>query len=193
MLEALVLIVKTIGSLFVLAVLLRFLLQASRADFYNPVCQAIVKVTNPALFPFRKVIPGYRGFDFASLVLALVVSSAATFIMLLLFGAMRSLGAVVSWAFVGLINFVLDIYFWGTIISIIASFIAPFSGNPALLLVYQILEPIYSRVRRVIPPLGMIDLSPVFILLGIRVIRMAVVYTLAQRLQVPAQIVIGFN
>ncbi len=194
MVAALILIIKTIGSLYILAILLRFLLQAARADFYNPVTQAIVKVTTPALFPFRKIIPGYRGYDFAALVLALTLSALATALMVLIYsGGLLAVGTMVSWAFLGLVNFILDIYLYSTFISIIASFVAPFSGNPALLVVYQILEPVYSRVRRVIPPMGGLDLSPIFILLGIRVIRMALVFSLAGRVGLQPGLVIGFT
>ena len=66
------LIVSSLGGLYILAVLLRFMLQVARADFYNPFTQAIVKVTDPTVRLFRRFIPGFRGFDFASLLLALV-------------------------------------------------------------------------------------------------------------------------
>jgi YggT family protein len=190
--QTLSLIITSLGGLYILAVLLRFLLQAVRADFYNPVSQAIVKVTSHALMPFRRVIPGYRGFDFASLLLALVLSSAATALLILLGGyTLPSIGFIVAWAFVGLIAFILNIYFYALVISIIASFVAPFSGNPMLLVVYQILEPLYSRIRRIIPPMGGLDLSPIFIFLAINVIEIMLVNTLARGLRLQPDFVIG--
>jgi YggT family protein len=101
------------------------------------------------------------------------------------------IGIIVAWAFVGLIAFILNIYFWSLIISIVASFVAPFSGNPMLLVVYQILEPLYSRVRRVVPPMGGFDFSPLFILLGIQIIEIMVVNTLARGLRLQPAFVIG--
>lgn len=190
--QALTLIIKSIGGLYILAVLLRFLLQAVRADFYNPVSQAIVKITSPTLAPFRRVIPGFRGFDFASLVLALALNSIATALIILLAGfKLPGISIIVSWSFVGLISFVLDIYFYALIISIIASFIAPFSGNPLLLVVYQILEPLYSRVRRIIPPMGGLDLSPIFIFLGINIIEILLINPMAQGLRLRPDLVLG--
>ena len=192
--QALVLIINSLGGLFILAILLRFMLQAARADFYNPVTQAIVKVTSPVLVPFRKIIPGYRGFDFAALVLALVVNSAATAVMILAAGYnLPDVGRIVSWALVGLLSFTLKIYFYALLVSVIASWIAPFSGHPVLLLIYQILDPLYKRVRRVIPPLGGLDFSPLFIFLGIQVVEIVVVNTLAQSLRMGGvtQYVIG--
>ena len=190
--DTLSLIIRSLGSLLLLAVLLRFLLQAVRADFYNPVSQAIVKITAPLLMPFRRVIPGFRGIDFASLVLALVLNSVFTALLILVAGFnLPGIGIVVAWAFVGLIAFILKIYFWSLIISIIASFVAPFSGNPALLVVYQILEPLYSRIRRIIPPMGGLDLSPIFIFLAINVVEIMVVGTLARGLRLNPGDVIG--
>jgi YggT family protein len=190
--QALSLIINSLGGLYILAVLLRFLLQAVRADFYNPVSQAIVKVTSPALMPFRRIIPGYRGIDFASLILALVLNSAFTALLILIAGyKLPGIGIIVAWAFVGLVSFILNIYFYALVISIIASFVAPFSGNPMLLVVYQILEPLYSRVRRVIPPMGGLDLSPIFIFLAINVIEIMVVETLGRGLGLQPPYVIG--
>lgn len=193
--QAAVLIINSLGGLFVLAVLIRFLLQAARADFYNPVSQAIVKVTSPLLNPFRKVIPGYRGFDFAALVLALVISSLATTLMILASGfVMPPIASIVSWALVGLIAFVLNIYFYALLISVIASFIAPVSGHPILLLIYQLLDPYYKRVRNIIPPMGGLDLSPLFLFLAINVLEILVVNSLAASLKmspIVAKVVIG--
>jgi YggT family protein len=189
--QTLTLIIKSLGGLFLLAVLLRFLLQAVRADFYNPVSQAIVKVTAPILLPFRRIIPGYRGIDFASLVLALVLNSIFTTLLVLIAGFRPDIGIMVAWAFIGLIGFFLKIYFWSLIISIIASFVAPFSGNPVLLVVYQILEPLYSRIRRIIPPMGGLDLSPIFIFLAINVIEIMVIGTLGRGLRLQPDFVIG--
>ena len=75
--QAVVLIINTLGAIYLLAVLLRFLLQAARADFYNPLTQAIVKLTSPLVNPLRRVIPGYRGIDFATLLLALLLNALA--------------------------------------------------------------------------------------------------------------------
>ena len=190
--QVVILIVNSLGALLILAVLLRFLLQAVKADFYNPLSQAIVKITAKPLAPFRKMIPGYRGFDFASLVLALVLNSIFTAIMILAAGFnLPNIGIVISWGFVGLISFILNIYYFGLIIQVVASFIAPFSGNPILLMIYQLLDPINSRVRRVIPAMGGLDLSPLFIFLGIKVLEILLVTPLAQKLSLDVRFVIG--
>jgi len=189
--QAVNLIINSVGGLYLLAVLLRFLLQAVRADFYNPVTQVIVKATTVLLAPLRRIIPGWRGFDFASLVLALLLNSVFTALMILFAGFnLPAIGTIVSWAFAGILSFLLNIYFYALVISIIASFIAPFSGNPALLIVQQILEPLYSRIRRVLPPMGGLDLSPIFIFLAIEVLEV-LLGSFAQGLRLRTDLVIG--
>jgi YggT family protein len=193
--EALVLIISSLGSLYLLAVLLRFLLQAARADFYNPVTQTIVKITSPLVVPLRRVIPGYHGFDFSTLMLALLLNSLFTGLALLVSGYTNvAIGTIVAWSFVGLIAFILNIYFWALLVSVIASFIAPFNGHPVLLLIHQLLEPLYNRVRRLLPPMGGLDFSPILMFLGIQVLEILLVTTLRQQLgmgDVVAKLVIG--
>lgn len=190
--QALGLIISTLGSLLIGAIIVRFLLQAARADFYNPICQSLVKVTDPFVIPFRKFIPGYRGLDLASLLVAFLLNVLATALLcLVLAGRLYGPQYLLGWGLVGLISLALNIYFWSLIIMIVASWIAPMSANPVLILIYQMLEPVQSRVRGIIPPLGMIDLSPIFIFLGIQVLRILIVGTLANQFQVIPQLVIG--
>ena len=181
--QVVVLVVNTLGGLFILALLLRFLLQASRADFYNPVSQALVKMTAPILNPLRKVIPAWRNFDIAALLVSLIISTLASALMIYAAGyILPGIGDLLSWSFLGLLSFILNIYFWGLLVSIIASWVAPYSGNPALFLIQQLLEPIQSLFRKVIPPMGGLDFSPIFIFLAIQVVEILVVGTLRQGL-----------
>lgn len=189
--EALILIISKLGGLYIVAVMLRFLLQAARADFYNPVCQMIVKLTSPLLNPLRRVIPGWRRLDIATLVLALVLGSAATFLMVLLTGNTLPVGRVVSWAVVGLIALTMDIYFYAMLVLVIASFVAPASGHPVLLVVYQLLEPFYRLAHRIIPPMGGLDFTPLLLMLVIQVLEILVLGPLARGLQAMPTFVIG--
>ena len=175
-----VLVVNTLGHVLMLVLLLRFLLQATRADFYNPVSQSLVRLTAPVLNPLRRVIPSWRNFDFATLLVALLFGVLATLIMLLaskidLTLSGIGIGTLLSWSFVGMLSYISKIYFWGLLISVIASWVAPFSGNPALMLVQQLLEPVQSLFRKVIPPIGGLDLSPIFIFLAIQLIDQFVI------------------
>ncbi len=175
--EAITLIIHTLLYLYLLIVLLRFLLQVARADFYNPISQFIVKATNPLIKPLRKLIPGLAGLDLASLTLAIVIQLISIWSVAALHGAgfFDPLTAIL-WAAVGTVSFIINIYFFGLIIMVIASWIAPGSYHPALILVNQLIEPLMKPIRRVIPPLGGIDLSPIFAFLLLQIFRIFINY-----------------
>ncbi|MCG8414885.1 MAG: YggT family protein [Pseudomonadales bacterium] len=178
-----------------MAILLRFLLQIARADFYNPVSQAVVRITDPLVRVFRSFIPGYKGIDFSSLILALVVQGVAICILILLYGgSIPSAGFVVTWAFVGVIYFIVNIYYYAIIASIIMSFVMLFSGNmnphPLLRLIWQLTEPVMAPVRKVIPPMGGLDFSPIFIFIAIGLIQNLLIQSFGINEQIAA-VVIG--
>lgn len=161
-------LIDTIGSLFVMAILLRFLLQLVKADFYNPISQAIVKVTSPLLNPLRKIIPGFGGIDIAALVLAFIVQGVFVALKMKILGYMTlPIGTVSVLTFYFLVKTLLDLYTFALIIMVIASWVAPGSYNPGLMLLHQLTEPLSSRVRKVIPPMGGLDFSVMILMFGI--------------------------
>ncbi|MEJ2416350.1 MAG: YggT family protein [Exilibacterium sp.] len=154
-------ILQTVSYLYTVIILLRFLFQLVRADFYNPLSQAVIKLTNPLLIPFRKIIPGLYGFDLACIVLALLVQIAAHQTLWMLSGrGLLNPAALILGSFISLISIIVDIYFWGLLIMVIASWIAPQSYNPAMLLLRQLFEPVLMPLRRILPPQGGLDFSP---------------------------------
>ncbi|WP_252178136.1 YggT family protein [Endozoicomonas sp. 4G] len=160
--SSLVFLIQTLGGLYIMAVLLRFLLQLVKADFYNPISQAIVKVTSPLLNPLRKVIPGMGGLDLAALVLALLLQILLVYVLFMVQGlatAAIPFPQVLIISLKELAGEILNIYMFSLIIIAIASWVAPGSYNPGLLLLHQLTEPLSSRIRRVIPPLGGLDFS----------------------------------
>lgn len=169
-------LVNTLGGLYLLAILLRFLLQIARADFYNPLSQAVVKITDPMVRLFRSFVPGYRGVDFSSLVLALVIQVILITTLIYLYGyQMPGVSSIVTWSLAGVLFFTINIYYWAIIASIIMSFVMLFSGNmnphPALQLIWQLTEPVMRPIRNVIPPMGGLDFSPIFIFIGIQLLK----------------------
>ncbi len=151
----------------------RFLLQACRADFYNPLSQAIVKITDPVLKPLRMVMPGYRNIDFASLL-------SATLVHALLIVAMAAIASSYAGNFwqigvLGLLEtllLILTVLKWSILIGIIASFVAQGTYHPALELIHQITEPVLAPARKLIPSAGGLDFSPILVFLMIGVIEM---------------------
>lgn len=193
--SALAQIFNTIAGLYLLFVVARFLLQLAKADFYNPISQAVFKATDPVVRVLRSFIPGYRGVDFSSLILAFIVQSLAISVTILLYGgAIPSVGFIITWSFIGVLNFIILFYYYALIASIVMSFVMMFSGNmnphPILLLVWQITEPIMAPFRKVIPPMGGLDFSPIFIFLIIGLIRNFIYQTFGVNDQI-ALVVIG--
>lgn len=186
------LLISSLGSMVLLVFMLRFLLQLVRADFYNPISQFIVKFTAPILVPVRRIIPSYNSFDLASLLLAYVVQVA---IIALIFWTTSQpqmpWANFLLWAPLGLLSLLLNIYFWGLIIIVVASWIAPNSYNPALILINQIMEPAIRPIRSMMPDLGGIDLSPIILFLGIRMAEILVIAPIASSLAVPRGLLLG--
>ncbi|WP_372776952.1 YggT family protein [Litorivivens sp.] len=166
------LLVQTLFSLYLGVVILRLLLQLARADFYNPISQAMVKATNPLLLPLRRVIPPLGKVDTASIVLALIVQLIAMVSILLLFGAgLPNIVTLLGWSVIGCVALTVNIYFFAIIINIILSWVAPGSHHPAAVLLYQLTEPVMQPFRKLIPPMGGIDLSPILVFLSISVVQ----------------------
>ncbi|MBL4820049.1 MAG: YggT family protein [Gammaproteobacteria bacterium] len=169
-------LLSAVGGLFLFAVLLRFLLQIAKADFYNPVSQAVIKVTDPVVKILRPIVPGYKGLDFSTLLLALILEIVLIVVLIILHGfQMPGIGSIITWAVVGVISFIINIYYWAIIASIVMSFVMMFSGtmspHPALRLIWQLTEPVMAPVRKVIPPMGGMDFSPIVIFIAIQLIR----------------------
>jgi len=168
-----ILVVQTLGGLYLLVVLLRFLLQVARADFYNPLSQFIAKATNPALLPLRRVIPGLFGLDLACLVLALAVQFITVFVCLLMAGVFNPLTALL-WGALGIVSMVMYIYFVCIIAMAILSWVAPQTRHPAAMLAAQLVRPLCAPIQRIIPAIGGIDISPMFVFLFLQIVRMLI-------------------
>ena len=160
-------IIRIIGEVYITIVLLRFILQVARADFYNPISQFITKATNPLLFPLRRVIPGWKGLDFASLILALVLQ-------FLLECVTRTVpldhiiplsGQLLAISLIALISSAIQLYTFALFIIVIISWIAPGSYHPGAMLLHQITEPLLKPIRSVLPATGGLDFSPMVLLL----------------------------
>ena len=177
-------IIQTILTLFCLAVLLRFILQAVRADFYNPLSQAIVKITEPVLKPIRMVLPTFGGLDIAALLVALLLQMALA--MLLFTGLPAGSAAIV--APFRLLMLVFDVYFWALLIMVILSWVSPGNRHPGAMLIHQITEPLLLPFRRLIPPVGGLDFSILAVFILLMLVREFLVPGIAAEMGVPRQL-----
>ena len=183
----LMLVINTLFDLYILLVLLRFLLQMLRADFYNPVSQFIVKLTTPPLRLLRRVIPSIAGQDSAAIVLCLALIYAKFLLMRALSIPAVHIGGVLAplegVSFAGLLVFciadlialVLTVFLVAIIIQVILSWISPGQFNPVIGLVHQLAGPVLKPIRKWVPPLGGLDLSPLFGTLLVLVAKMLIV------------------
>lgn len=190
---AAVYVVQTLGSLYLLIVLLRFILQLVRADFYNPLSQFIVRATQPLLKPLRRVIPGFAGIDIASLVLAIIVQLILLAVIIMLMGAaLPPVLQLLVWSLVGVTSLFVKIFFFALIISVILSWVAPQSHNPAAMLVNQLCEPVLAPIRGLLPSMGGLDLSPIFAFIALRLVDMLLITNLAMAVRMPPGLTLAF-
>lgn len=190
--EALRYVLQSLLGLLLLAVLLRLLLQLSRADFYNPISQLVVRITNPLLRPLRRLIPTWKRLDAASLVLALAIQCASA---LLVFALAHvpppNPLLLLAWAAIGILAVAINIYFFAILAAIILSWIAPRSQHPAIALLYQLTEPVMDPARRLLPPLGGLDFSPILVFIAINVLEI-MLRGVARSVGMPGGAIIGF-
>ena len=163
-------LVETLFNLYITAVVIRFLLGYFRADFYNPISQFLVKITNPILVPLRKVIPSFGKIDTASIVLALVLKAVQLFILTSLAGHTASIVPVLVLAVAGILKLIVWIFIFALIMSAIMSWFGNQYGNPVVPLLETLTTPILSPIRRFIPPISGIDLSPLVAILALQAV-----------------------
>jgi YggT family protein len=172
-----VFLVQVLFGLYTLAVLLRLLLQIARADFYNPLAQALVKITNPPLLPLRRVIPGLFGIDLASVVLLLIVNGIKLLLVALILGAALNPLRLLYLDAVELLDFTLTVFLVAIFIRVILSWFNPYP-NAATQLLGQLTEPLMRPARRYVPPIGGLDLSPMAPILLLVLAKMLIIQPL---------------
>src|SRR3989344_3704734 len=176
--EASVLIVQVVFGLYILAVLLRFLFQLVRADFYNPISQFLVALTNPLLKPLRRIIPGFFGIDLASLVLLLALQLLEVYALSWINGLTPVMLPLVLAAVVTLVR--LTLYFYAVLLRVILSWFMPYGmrHKPAGDLLVSLTEPLMRPARRLIPAVGGLDLSPIVVLVALQLLQLALAHLL---------------
>ena len=185
---AAIFVIQTLGSLYLLIVLLRFILQLVRANFYNPICQFTVKATQPLLKPLRRVIPSMFGLDMSSLVLAVLVQMVIFAVVLMLSYIPFTVLGLFLWAIIGVLKLFLNVFFYAMIISVILSWVAPGSTSPGAELVNQITEPALAPFRRFLPSMGGLDISPILAFMVIQLFQSFVIPPLAMSVNMPLEL-----
>lgn len=167
-----VFLIQVVFGLYALIVMLRFLLQLVRADFYNPLSQFVVKATSPALRPLRKFVPGLGGVDLSALLLAWLVKAAELLLIYLVSGFGLPILRSLALAIPGLIGLTINIYLFGILILVVLSWVNPGNRNPVVELIGDLTRPVLEPVRRSLPPMGGLDLSPMLVMVGLVLLQM---------------------
>ena len=169
--NATVFLISTIFNLYLMVVLLRFWLQLSKADFYNPMSQFVVKATHPIIGPMLRVIPSIGAIDVATLVLALIVAMGKYLALsLLLGGNINPIGMIIIGALSVLKEF-LTLVFWVLILRAILSWVSQ-GSSPVEYVLQQLTEPFLAPIRRILPPMGGLDLSVLVAIIGLKFIEL---------------------
>lgn len=187
--NALVFLVHVVFGLYITIVMLRFLLQLVRADFYNPISQAVVKLTNPLLVPLRRIIPGLRGIDIASVVLLLALKLVEIYLAGtggigfggVLRGQWVSPHGAAIFAIAELLKLSIYIAIFALLVQVAISWLNPAgaAANPAYYLLRSLTEPLLAPARRLIPPVSGLDLSPVAVFIGLQLALFLIVHPIA--------------
>ena len=162
--DAIKYIVDTLLWLLTLAFVLRLLFQWARVNFRDPMADAIVRVTNWLILPLRRVLPPIGKIDTATIVAVIAVASVRTFAALSLAGAaVGDVSLFLRITIVNLADLVLRIYLFALLLYWLTSYVSPDGRAPGVRLLSQLCEPILKPVRRIIPPIGQIDFSVLWV------------------------------
>ena len=174
-----VFLIQTLFGLYIIVVMLRLMLQWVRADFYNPISQFIVKVTNPPLKPLRRIIPGWGGIDLASVLLLIALQMIELFLVNLAVGLSSGISGLFIQSIAGLLDLMINVFIGAILIQVILSWVAPGSYNPLIGLVHKVAEPLLAPARRILPTVSGIDFSPLVALIVLQLLKILLVAPLA--------------
>lgn len=166
--RALIFLVNIVFSLYIAALFVRVLLQRLSADYYNPIVQFVVRITNPLVRPLRRVLPGIAGWDLAGLVLALAFAFLNAWLVLWLAGFGTPALLIARFAGKKLLAVLINLYIFSILIQALLSWLNPRQYSPLAALLWRMNEPLLRPVRRILPPIGgTIDLSPLVVIIAL--------------------------
>ena len=171
--NALLFLIKTIADLYLLTYLLRFLLQWVRADYYNPLAQFVVKVTNPLVVPARRLLPSVAGIDLPTLVVLIVLEALVTWGLITMIGVTLAPATFAFYVLLRLVSLALWFYLVAIFIYVILSWVGQRQYSPVGAVLGQLVEPLLTPARRLLPPIAGLDLAPLLILIIIQAVVIA--------------------
>lgn len=169
-------LISTLLSLYVYVLVLRLVLQAVRARFNNPLSQFAIKFTQPIVKPLQKIVPEFKGIDFAVILLIFIVTAIKfSLVMLIGVSAWPNIWGLLILCVGEFLRVLANFYFYVIIIRVILSWITPVHHNPLFFLLTQMTEPLLYPIRRIVPLIGGFDLSPLIVLIVLQLFELVVV------------------
>ena len=173
--NALTFVVQVAFGLYILILMLRVLLQVLRADFYNPLSQFVVRLTEPVLAPLRRIVPRVGRIEGGALI---VMLGAQMFELWLVFGVKGveySLSGLAVISAAELLDLCTTVFFWAILIRVVLSWVSPRTRHPASDIIHSLTEPVLEPARRALPAMGGFDLSPILVLIGLQLVNLLLI------------------
>ncbi len=169
--NGLIFLVRILFELYIIAIMLRVILQWAGVHYFNPIAQLVVKLTNPVLKPLRRIIPSWHGIDFAALILLLALELIKLLLIIWLqVGSLPNIIGLMVWGFADLLNILLNFYFWAILIAVVISLLGQAQFSSVAEVLHLITEPLLRPFRRAIPPIAGFDLSPLPVIIILKII-----------------------
>ena len=169
-------IIAALISLYIFVFVFRFLMQWARADFRNPLGQAVFQISNPIVRPLRKFIPGWAGLDIATLVAIYLLEVLAVVLLVSIsygFSSPLALGIPQTLGYAGLrmLHAFVNVAIFLVLVRVVLSWINPGAYNPIISAIYAVTEPMMAPFRKIVPNLGGLDVSPIILFLGLSAVK----------------------
>lgn len=166
--QAFAFLIETVFQLYLAALMLRVLLEALRADYYNPICQALIKLTDPLVRPLSKILPRVGPVSLAGIAWLYILELLLLVILATIGGWAVDWPVLLLLAVLRLLRMLLVLYLVLIIVNVILSWVGQGFRHPIVPLIYQLTEPVLAPIRRVLPSLGGFDLSPLVAIIVIQ-------------------------
>ncbi|OUU78385.1 MAG: hypothetical protein CBC38_07800 [Gammaproteobacteria bacterium TMED78] len=171
--SSLIYVIQTVTDLYLMTLLFRLVLEFFKADYYNPIAQLIIKITNPIINPFKFIIPRIGNLNTSILFVWILLQSFILWLLLFTISRELSYTNIIFISAMKLINSLISLYTWGIIIHAVLSWF-PLNYNPLVALLSQVINPFLSPFRKIIPLSGGIDFSPILALILLNAISIAI-------------------
>lgn len=175
--EAALFLVEICFEFYIMVLVMRLILHAIRAEFYNPLCQFVAKLTTPVVRHLQGIFPIVKGFDTAVVALIIVLEMLkVSLVFLIQHQAINHAGGLLIYAVGDFLDQIITLYFYAVLLQIILSWIRPNQYNPMIDLLFKITAPLMRPAQRYVPPIGGIDLSPIPVMIGLQLMKILLTY-----------------